>query len=86
MENRDAQLYAADVVDRLWRAYLPFRRGRSIFGDLPRMLAILVLARFVETTGTRGASWSGGGSEPSQRRALAPRRWSTCARRCRTPA
>ncbi|WP_412520885.1 N-6 DNA methylase [Actinomadura madurae] len=55
MENRDAQVYAADAVDRLWRAYLPFRRGRSIFGDLPRMLAILVLARFVETTGEPGS-------------------------------
>ncbi|NDU72083.1 N-6 DNA methylase [Actinomadura sp. DSM 109109] len=55
MDYRDAQSYAADVVDRLWRAYLPFRRGRSIFGDLTRMLALLILARFVETKGEPGS-------------------------------
>ena len=43
--------HAADVVDRLWRAYAPFQRGRNTFGDLTSMLAILVLARFVELVG-----------------------------------
>lgn len=39
----------ADVVDRLWRAYAPFPRGRNTSGDLASMLAILLLARFVES-------------------------------------
>jgi type I restriction enzyme M protein len=43
--------HAAEVVDRLWRAYAPFPRGRSTFGDLTSMLAILLLARFVESVG-----------------------------------
>jgi type I restriction enzyme M protein len=42
---------AADVADRLWRAYAPFQRGRSTSGDLTSMLAILVLAQFVESVG-----------------------------------
>lgn len=40
---------AADVVDRLWRAYAPFKPGRDTSGDLTSMLAILVLAWFVES-------------------------------------
>jgi type I restriction enzyme M protein len=43
--------HAVDVVDRLWRAYAPFQRGRNTFGDLTSMLAILILARFVELVG-----------------------------------
>lgn len=39
---------AADVADRLWRAYAPYQRGRDSTGDLASMLALLVLARFVE--------------------------------------
>jgi len=42
---------ATRVVDRLWRAYAPFQRGRDTSGDLTSMLAILVLADFVETAG-----------------------------------
>jgi type I restriction enzyme M protein len=42
---------AADVVDRLWRAYAPYQRGRNTFGDLTSMLAILMLAQFVELAG-----------------------------------
>jgi len=42
---------ATRVVDRLWRAYAPFQRGRDTSADLTSMLAILVLADFVETTG-----------------------------------
>ncbi|ONK09961.1 N-6 DNA methylase [Streptomyces sp. MP131-18] len=42
---------AAIVVDRLWRAYAPFQRGRNTSGDLTSMLAILVLAGFVEAEG-----------------------------------
>ncbi|MEU2794299.1 N-6 DNA methylase [Streptomyces sp. NPDC007100] len=42
---------AAVVVDRAWRAYVPFQRGRNTFGDLTSMLAILVLAGFVESVG-----------------------------------
>lgn len=51
METMPAESHAADVVDRLWRAYAPFQRGRNTFGDLTSMLAILVLARFVESVG-----------------------------------
>ncbi|WP_143267883.1 N-6 DNA methylase [Amycolatopsis alba] len=46
-----AKSHAADVVDRLWRTYAPYQRGRNTFGDLASMLAILVLARFVESEG-----------------------------------
>ncbi|MCX4845647.1 type I restriction-modification system subunit M/S [Streptomyces sp. NBC_00893] len=42
---------AAEVAERLWRAYAPYRRGRGTAGDLDAMLAILVLAAFVETEG-----------------------------------
>ncbi|MEU6194293.1 N-6 DNA methylase [Streptomyces sp. NPDC047061] len=42
---------AANVVDRLWRAYAPYQRGRNTFGDLTSMLAILLLAGFVESAG-----------------------------------
>lgn len=51
METKVTQSSAAGVVDRLWRAYAPFQRGRNTSGDLTSMLAILVLARFVETVG-----------------------------------
>lgn len=40
---------AAKVVDRLWRAYAPYQRGRSTDRDLTAMLAVLVLARFVDS-------------------------------------
>ena len=40
---------AAAVVDRLWRAYAPYQRGRYAFNDLTSMLSLLVLARFVES-------------------------------------
>lgn len=42
--------HAADIADRLWRAYAPFQRGRDTVSDLASMLALLVLARFVEST------------------------------------
>ncbi|MET8661149.1 N-6 DNA methylase [Streptomyces griseus] len=42
---------AAEVTDRLWRAYAPYRRGRGTAGDLDAMLAILMLAAFAETEG-----------------------------------
>lgn len=42
---------AAELVDRLWRSYAPFQRGRNALGDLTSMLAILVLAQFAESVG-----------------------------------
>lgn len=51
METTEAERHAAAVVDRLWRAYAPYQRGRNTFGDLQSMLAILVLAEFVESAG-----------------------------------
>lgn len=42
---------AAEVADRLWRAYAPYRRGRGTAGDLDTMLAILMLAAFAEEKG-----------------------------------
>ncbi|TQK97512.1 type I restriction enzyme M protein [Streptomyces puniciscabiei] len=51
METMETESHAADVVDRLWRAYAPFQRGRNTFDDLTSMLAILVLAGFVESVG-----------------------------------
>ncbi|MFJ4869137.1 N-6 DNA methylase [Streptomyces sp. NPDC088757] len=42
---------AAEVAERLWRAYAPYRRGRGTAGDLDAMLAILVLAAFAEAEG-----------------------------------
>ncbi|MEU2063005.1 N-6 DNA methylase [Streptomyces sp. NPDC013455] len=48
MENTDAHSAAAEVVDRLWRAYAPFQRGRSTDRDLTAMLTVLVLARFID--------------------------------------
>ncbi|MEV5121637.1 N-6 DNA methylase [Streptomyces decoyicus] len=49
MENTDANRPAAEVVERLWRAYAPFQRGRSTDRDLTAMLAILVLAKFIDS-------------------------------------
>ncbi|MFD7589813.1 N-6 DNA methylase [Kitasatospora sp. NPDC059811] len=43
-ESRDAEL-----ADRLWRAYAPYQRGRNGFRDLTLMLAVLLLARLIET-------------------------------------
>ncbi|MFF4717421.1 N-6 DNA methylase [Streptomyces eurythermus] len=54
MESTDAHGPAAEVVDRLWRAYAPFQRGRSTDRDLTAMLAILVLARFVDSANDPG--------------------------------
>lgn len=51
METTVTESRAGDVADRLWRAYAPFQRGRDTSGDLTSMLAILVLARFVESVG-----------------------------------
>lgn len=51
METMATDNHAADVADRLWRAYAPYQRGRNTSGDLTSMLAILVLARFVEAVG-----------------------------------
>ena len=48
METKSA---SADIVDRLWRAYAPFQRGRNTFGDLTSMTTILLLAGFVESAG-----------------------------------
>ncbi|MFF4344141.1 N-6 DNA methylase [Kitasatospora sp. NPDC001540] len=45
---------AAEVAERLWRAYAPYRRGRGTAGDLDAMLAILVLAAFAEAEGRPG--------------------------------
>lgn len=42
---------AAELAERLWRAYAPYRRGRGTVGDLDAMLAILVLAAFAEAGG-----------------------------------
>ncbi|MFQ3557353.1 N-6 DNA methylase [Streptomyces gramineus] len=42
---------AAEVADRLWRVYAPYRRGRSTAGDLDAMLAILVLAAYAGAEG-----------------------------------
>lgn len=42
---------AAEVAERLWRAYAPYRRGRGTAGDLDAMLVILVLAAFAEAEG-----------------------------------
>lgn len=51
METTMPESHAADVADRLWRAYAPFQRGRNTSDDLTSMLAILVVARFVESVG-----------------------------------
>ncbi|MCX5385288.1 N-6 DNA methylase [Streptomyces sp. NBC_00083] len=42
---------AAEVAERLWRSYVPYRRGRGTAGDLDVMLAILVLADFAAAEG-----------------------------------
>ena len=54
METMERESGAADVVDRLWRAYAPYQRGRNTSDDLTSMLAILVLAGFVESVGEPG--------------------------------
>ncbi|MGW5774478.1 N-6 DNA methylase [Streptomyces sp. NPDC003863] len=54
MENTDAHGPAAKVVDRLWRAYAPFQRGRSTDRDLTAMLAILLLAGFIDSVDDPG--------------------------------
>ncbi|MFF5281457.1 N-6 DNA methylase [Streptomyces sp. NPDC013171] len=54
MENTDAHGPAAKVVDRLWRAYAPFQRGRSTDRDLTAMLAVLLLAGFVDSADDPG--------------------------------
>lgn len=51
MDNTMTDSRDADVAHRLWRAYAPFRRGRDTSGDLTSMLAVLLLARFVESQG-----------------------------------
>lgn len=51
METRASGSRPAGVADRLWRAYAPFQRGRNTSGDLTSMLAILLLAGFVESEG-----------------------------------
>ncbi|MFJ4595996.1 MULTISPECIES: N-6 DNA methylase [unclassified Kitasatospora] len=42
---------AAELAERLWRAYAPYRRGRGTAGDPDAMLAVLVLAAFAEVEG-----------------------------------
>lgn len=54
MENREAKSAASAVVDRLWRAYAPFQRGRNTEHDLSAMLAILLLAKFTESVSDPG--------------------------------
>ncbi|OSZ61141.1 hypothetical protein OQI_06795 [Streptomyces pharetrae CZA14] len=54
MESMDAHGPAVEVVDRLWRAYAPFQRGRSTDRDLTAMLAVLLLARFIDSTNDPG--------------------------------
>ena len=54
MEITEANSAAAAVADRLWRAYAPFQRGRSTDRDLTAMLAILLLARFIESVNDPG--------------------------------
>ena len=54
METMVTESHAEDVVNRLWQAYAPFQRGRDISGDLGFMLAILLLAQFVEVVGESG--------------------------------
>ncbi|MFF8725357.1 N-6 DNA methylase [Streptomyces sp. NPDC015171] len=49
MENVDAGRPATEVVERLWRAYAPFQRGRSTDRDLTAMLAMLALAKFMDS-------------------------------------
>lgn len=49
MKTSESDSRAVEVVDRLWRAYAPFQRGRNTFGDLTSMFAILMLAGFVES-------------------------------------
>ncbi len=56
MRTEEAAERAAEVVDRLWRAYAPFQRGRNALGDLTSMLAILVLAQFAESVGAEDDS------------------------------
>jgi type I restriction enzyme M protein len=51
VESPETTGYAVDVVERLWRAYTPFQLGRDTSGDLTSMLAILLLALFVESAG-----------------------------------
>lgn len=46
MERRHVEQDRAEaLVDQLWRAYAPYRRGRNTIGDLATMLAVLLLAR-----------------------------------------
>ncbi|MFF3861186.1 N-6 DNA methylase [Streptomyces sp. NPDC002209] len=54
MENTDVHGPAAEVVDRLWRAYAPFQRGRSTDRDLTAMLAVLMLAGFIDSADDPG--------------------------------
>ncbi|RKN37488.1 type I restriction-modification system subunit M/S [Streptomyces hoynatensis] len=54
METESQAAHAAHVVDRLWRAYAPYQRGRNTSDDVASMLAILVLAGFVESAGESG--------------------------------
>lgn len=51
METTVTESHAADVVDRLWRAYAPFQRGRNTVDDFASMLAILALAGVVVSVG-----------------------------------
>ncbi|MFB6717064.1 N-6 DNA methylase [Streptomyces sp. NPDC056358] len=54
METTEAKSPAAAVVDRLWRAYAPFQRGRSTDRDLTAMLAVLVLSGFIDSASDPG--------------------------------
>jgi len=57
VETTVTESHAENVVDRLWQAYAPFQRGRDTTGDLAFMLAILLLAQFVEVVGESGGEF-----------------------------
>jgi len=55
VKTTGAKSPAAEVADRLWRAYAPFQRGRSTDRDLTAMLATLVLAVFIDSASDLGS-------------------------------
>lgn len=55
--GHDAPPPAEQVAERLWRAYVPFRRGRGTSGDLASMLTILLLGRFAAEQAASGAAF-----------------------------
>lgn len=55
VENMNSSDAAAAVVDRLWRAYAPYQRGRSTDRDLTAMLAVLLLGAFIDSVEDPGS-------------------------------